>query len=178
MKNLKRSQIDPMPEYFGRYINLVRDTTLDEALSESLRQIDDLDMSRLERIGLEVYQPGKWTINSVIQHITDFERIFAYRALVYARAAGITPQGIDEQVLAVNSNADSRNISEVIRELRSSRVSTIDMFAGFDDRILAIEGKIWKEEMSVLAMGFNMIGHQIHHFNVLAERYFPLAEQK
>lgn len=176
MKDLKRSEIDPMPEYFGRYINLAADVSLDEALAASLRQIDELDLGLLERIGLQVYEPGKWSINSVIQHITDFERIFAYRALVYAREAGITPQGIDEQILAANSNADSRGIREVVAELRSSRVSTIDMFAGFDDRILSIRGKIWKEEMSVLAMGFNMIGHQIHHFDVIAERYFPLAK--
>lgn len=176
MKHLKRSQIDPMPEYFGRYIELVRDTTLDEALAASLQQIDELDIGLLERIGLQVYEPGKWSINSVIQHITDFERIFVYRALVYARGAGITPQGIDEQVLAANSNADSRSIAEVVGELRSARVSSIDMFAGFNDRILSIQGKIWKEEMSVLAMGFNMIGHQVHHFKVIAERYFPLAK--
>ncbi len=177
MKDLKRSQIDPIPDYFGPYINLVPDTTLGDAMAASLCHIDELDPELLERIGLRVYQPGKWTVKSVIQHITDFERIFGYRALVYARGAGITPQGIDEQILAANSNADSRSIREVVAELRSARVSTIDMFAGFDDRMLSIQGRIWNEEMSVLAMGFNMIGHQIHHFGVIAERYFPLANQ-
>jgi hypothetical protein len=38
-------------------------------------------------------------------------------------------------------------------------------------------GTIWKYEMQVLAMGFNIIGHQVHHFKVLSERYYPLAEK-
>ena len=163
-----------MPEYFGRYINQVEDVELIEAFENSLKQIDDLDIEKLNRIGNKVYAADKWTINSIIQHITDWERILSYRALVFARQAGITPQGMDEQILADNSNADSRNIAEVVEELRLARLSTKSMFESFDEEILLNKGIVWKDEMSVLAMGFNIIGHQVHHFKIIEERYFPL----
>lgn len=171
---MKRSDINPMPEYFGRYINQVEDIELIEAFENSLKQIDDLDIEKLKRIGNKVYAADKWTINSIIQHITDWERILSYRALVFARKAGITPQGMDEQILANNSNADSRNIAEVVEELRLVRLSTKSMFESFDEEILLNKGIVWKDEMSVLAMGFNIIGHQVHHFKIIEERYFPL----
>lgn len=99
-----------------------------------------------------------------------------YRAIVFARRAGITLEGIDEKLIAENSNADNRDVSEALEELRLARRSTKAMFAGFDEEILLTKGTIWKYEMSVLAMGFNIIGHQIHHFRVIEDRYFLLVE--
>lgn len=166
-----------MPEYFERYINLVADIELSEAFDESLRQIENLDAEKINRIGGKTYAPEKWTINSIIQHLTDWERILAYRALIFARRAGITPQGIEEKTLAENSKADARNFAEIVEELRIIRLSTKAMFDSFDNETLKIHGTIWKYEMPVLAMGFNIVGHQIHHFKVIEEKYFPLAKQ-
>ncbi len=165
-----------MPEYFDYYINLIDDIELSQAFDDSIQQIESFDIEKLTRIGSKIYAPDKWTVNSIIQHITDFERIFCYRALVYARRARIIPQGIDEQILAETSNADRRSIQEVVEELRLARIATKSMFENFDEEILQTNGIIWKYEMSVLAMGFNLIGHQIHHFKVIEDKYFPLGD--
>jgi hypothetical protein len=172
-----RSAINPMPEYFGRYINQVEDVPLLEAFDRSIAEIDALDLEMLERIGTTVYEPGKWTVTGIIQHIADFERILGYRALVYARRAGIVPQSIDEGIIADNANPDHRGIREAVADLRAARIANREMFASFDDEMLNTIGQIWKDEMQVLAMGFNIIGHQVHHFKVLAERYYPLVER-
>jgi hypothetical protein len=166
-----------MPEYFDRYINLVEDVELLEAFDLSIAAIDALDLDLLDSIGTGVYEPGKWTVTGIIQHIADFERILSYRALVYARKAGIVPQSIDENLVAENANVDHRGIRDAVADLRAARVSTRAMFASFDEEMLNTMGLCWKYEMPVLAMGFNIIGHQVHHFKVLAERYFPLAEK-
>lgn len=170
-----RSSISPVPEYFSRYINQVEDLPLMEAFDKSIAAIDALDLDLLERIGTTVYEPGKWTIAGIIQHIADFERILGYRALVYARKAGIIPQSLDENLIADNANPDHRGIREVVADLRAARIATREMFASFDDDMLATVGRIWKDDMQVLAMGFNIIGHQVHHFKVLSELYYPLA---
>jgi hypothetical protein len=173
---MKKSDINPMPEYFERYINLVGDIELSEAFDESLKQIEGLDLDKLKKINGKIYAPDKWTVNTIIQHIIDFERILSYRALVFARRAGITPQSIDEQLLADNSNADRRNVTEVVEDLRIARLATAAMFESFDEEMLKTNGIIWKYEMPVLAMGFNIIGHQLHHFKVIEDKYFPLAD--
>jgi hypothetical protein len=171
---MKRSDINPMPEYFGRYITQVEDVELLQAFENSLRKIDDLDIEKLGRIGKQVYADGKWTVNYILQHLIDWERILGYRTLVFARQAGVTPEGIDEQILADNFDADRRELADIIAELRLVRLSTKSMFESFNDEILLTKGRVWKDEMSVLAMGFNIIGHQVHHFKIIEERYFPL----
>lgn len=173
----KRSDIDPMPEYFDRYINLVDDVELLDAFDRSIAAIDALDLDMLDPIAHTAYAQGKWTLNAVIQHIADFERILSYRALVFARRAGIVPQSIDENLVADNAVTGHRTVRDVVADLRAARVSTRELFAGFDPEMLDTLGLCWKYEMQVLAMGFNIIGHQVHHFKVLEERYYPLAER-
>lgn len=174
---MKRSDIKEYPEYFEYYINLVEDIELADAFNKSLKQIDDIDIAQLNWIGLKVYEDGKWSVNKIIQHLTDWERIWCYRTILFARREGTVPEGIEEKTLAENSNADELTIEQIIAELRTVRLATKAMFDTFNRQILETNGKFYKFEMSVLAMGFCIIGHQLHHFNVIKERYFPLDNQ-
>ena len=171
---MKRSDIKQLPEYFERYVNLVDDIELSEAFEKSLKQIDDLDIAKLNRIGLKVYADGKWSVNKIIQHFTDWERIWCYRAILFARREGSVPEGHDENIMAANSNADELPLEQIIAELRAVRLATKALFNGFNQQILEITCKFYDYEMSILAMGFVIISHQIHHFGIIEERYFPL----
>ena len=163
-----------MPQYFDRYINLVTDVELSQAFDDSLRQIEELDTNLLAKIGGKTYAPGKWTIKDIFQHLIDFERILSYRALLFARQNPYVTQGIDEQSLASNTNAEKRTIDELIEELKTVRAATKALYSSFDDETLLKTGINWNYEISVLAMGFNIIAHQIHHFKIIEEKYYPL----
>lgn len=165
-----------MPEYFDRYINLVEDAELSEAFDESIAQLKSLDLSLLKKIGDEKYAPDKWTVKDIFQHVVDWERILSQRALLFARINGSVAQGIDENALAENTKTGGRSIEDLVEELKIVRLSTKILFAGFDDEILQNSGTSYKSEMSVLAMGFTIVGHQKHHLKLIGERYFPLAE--
>ena len=170
---MKRSDIKDAPEYFEYYIKLVDDIELADAFDKSLKQIDDIDVAQLKRIGLKTYAEGKWSVNKIIQHLTDWERIWCYRTVVFARNEGTVPEGLEQDIMADNSNADELPIEQLIGELRAVRLATKAMFDTFNRRILNTNCKFYKYEMSVLAMGFTIIGHQLHHFNVIEERYLP-----
>lgn len=171
---MKRSDIQKLPEYFDYYINLNADIELAEAFDKSLDQIDAIAIEQLKRIGLKTYLEGKWSVNKIIQHLTDWERIWCYRTLVFARKEGTFPVGNDEQAMAKNANADELPIEQLIGELRAVRMATKAMFATYNHQILQTNCKFYNYEMSVLAMGFNIIGHQLHHFKIIEERYLPL----
>lgn len=171
---MKRSDIRELPEYFAHYINLIEDIELAEAFKQSLQQIDALDINQLKRIGLKGYAEGKWSVHKVIQHLADWERIWCYRALVFARKEGTVPEGLEEEVMAANSNADELPVEQIIAELRAVRMATIAMFDSFNNDILLTNCKFYKYQMSVLAIGFTIIAHQRHHFNIIKERYLPL----
>ena len=64
-----------------------------------------------------------------------------------------------------------------MEELKALRLATKALYDSFGDRTLLNAGINWKYEISVLAMGFALIGHQIHHLKVIEEKYFPLLDQ-
>ena len=172
---MKKSDINPMPQYFDRYINLAADVELAKAFDDSIRQLDELDGNLLTKLNGKIYAPDKWTVKNIIQHIVDFERILAYRSLLFARREGSIPQSVDENLLAANMNAERRAIDELINELKIVRASTKAMFESFDDEMLLYKGTNWKYAISVLAMGFSIVGHQIHHLKIIEEKYHPLV---
>jgi hypothetical protein len=172
---MKKSDINPMPQYFDRYINLAADVELAKAFDDSIRQLDELDGNLLTKLDGKIYAPDKWTVKNIIQHIVDFERILAYRSLLFARREGSIPQSVDENLLAANMNAERRAIDELINELKIVRASTKAMFESFDDEMLLYKGTNWKYAISVLAMGFSIVGHQIHHLKIIEEKYHPLV---
>jgi len=171
---MKRSDINPMPEYWGRYINLAPDVELSQAFEESIRQLEQVDRTAWARIGDLTYSPGKWTVKDIIQHLADGERVLCYRALVFARRDEVTPPGFDQEVFAQNAGTSRRTVDELIDELILVRRGTKAMYDSFDDDMLRAKGISWQYETSVLELGFAIVGHQIHHFNVIAERYSGL----
>ncbi len=172
---MKKSEINPMPQYFDRYINLAADVELSKAFDDSIRQLDELNGNLLTKLDGKIYAPDKWTIKNIIQHIIDFERILVYRSLLFARREGSIPKSVDENLLAANMNAERRAIDELINELKIVRASTKAMFESFDDEMLLYKGTNWKYEISVLAMGFSIVGHQIHHLKIIEEKYHSLV---
>jgi len=166
-----------MPDYFDRYINLVADVELSQAIDDSLRQLDELNGDLLANLAGKRYAPDKWTVKEILQHIIDFERILTYRTMLFARREGSIPQGVDEAILGINMNADKRTIDSLIDELKIVRASTKAMFVSFDEEMMQNTGVNWKYEVSVLAMGFSIIGHQIHHLTIIEDKYYPLYER-
>lgn len=171
---MKRSDIKELPEYFDYYINLNEDISLEEAFNESIEQIDEIDINHLKRVGLQVYSPGKWTIHKILQHLIDWERIWCYRAIVSVRKEGSIPEGLEQDIMAENSNADTRSIEQLIAELRAVRLATKLLFSSFSNEILSLNCRFYNYQMSTLAIAFSIIGHQIHHFRVIKEKYLDL----
>ena len=42
------------------------------------------------------YAPGKWSVRELLGHVTDAERVFAYRALTFSRFDAVSLPGFDE----------------------------------------------------------------------------------
>ncbi|MGO3240996.1 MAG: DinB family protein [Sphingobacteriaceae bacterium] len=157
-------------------LNLNGDIQLQDALKRSLVEIDNLDVSQLERIGLATYAEGKWSVHKIVQHLTDWERIWCYRAVILAREEGTVPGGLDQDIMGENSNADELSIDHLLKDLRLVRQSTIMLFESFNQEILEKNCTIFQYEMPFYGIGYSITAHQIHHFNIIQERYVPLID--
>lgn len=164
------------PEFLAYVLELNGGKSLPEALKTSLNNIDQLNLAQLNRIGLKTYQPGKWTIHRILQHLIDWERIWCFRAILFARGEGTIPEAHDQEVMGANSNADELSIEHLINELKVVRQSTIMMFESFNPKILDTNCVFFEYEMPLYTIGLTITAHQIHHFNVIKERYLSLDQ--
>jgi hypothetical protein len=175
---MKKSDIHPMPKFFDRYINLAEDDEIVSSLEKSLSVLEHLNLNQLKSLGDKVYAPGKWTIKDIFQHLIDNERIQTYRALRFSRNDKTVLPGYDENLLAQNTNTIHQSLNSIIEEFKLTRQSSIALYRSFNDEMLLRTGICFQVEISVLALGFQLSGHQIHHLNVIGERYLPLIEEK
>ena len=171
---MTKSDIPLMPKFFDRYINLVENIELIDALSQAASFDRLLATETAEALGDLRYAPGKWTIRDTIQHLIDTERIMAYRALRFARNDQTTLPGFDEELFGQTAHATRRNLAELYQEYALNRQSTIALFRSFDESMLVRSGICFNQTISVLALGFLLVGHPIHHINIIRERYLPL----
>lgn len=166
-----------MPAFFDRYINLIDDDVdLFDGFDSFTPGKIYSEVEKLIELGTNVYQPGKWTVKDILQHVIDNERIMAYRALRFSRNDKTLLPGYDEEILAANTNADNLTVQQLLEEFNLVRASTIALFKGMSDSMLLRSGVAFKSDISALALGFVILGHPVHHMNVIKERYFPLLE--
>lgn len=171
---MKPTQLQPneYASYYFNYINQVSDeyTLIEEleiALHRFIKFVQNLPMDKFDYR----YAEGKWTIKDIIQHIIDAERVFAYRALCFARNDKTPLPSFEEDDYANEANANKRSIMELLTELSAVRHSTIYLFKTFTEEQLLRIGIASNNPMSVRALGFVIIGHQNHHQRVFEERY-------
>lgn len=168
---MKREDLAFMPEFFDRYIVLADESM---SLTESLASTKNLfrnvqpDLTKLENYR---YEDGKWTPKELLQHVIDTERIMAYRALCIARGEKQRLNGFSEKEYAETSNSNNRTIEDLLSEFDVVRASSIALFQSFDNSMLENIGISNDIEITPLALGFIIVGHAIHHFNVFNERY-------
>ncbi len=172
---MKKSSINPMPEFFDRYINLAEDEELIVSLDRNLKILENINLQELKTIGDKVYELGKWTIKDIFQHMIDNERIQSYRALRIARNDKTILPGYDENLLALNTSTKNQSLEDLIEEFKLVRMTSILLFKNFTDEMLVRKGICYKVEISALALGFQLSGHQIHHLKVIQERYLTLV---
>jgi uncharacterized damage-inducible protein DinB len=119
------------------------------------------------------YAPGKWSIKEVLVHIVDDERIFAYRALRFARNEQMNLIGFDQDVYAEYSQADARGLDNIFEEYEAVRHATIALFDGLPeeafDRVGHGTGSF--NNASVRALAYHIAGHELHHIALIKERY-------
>jgi len=171
---MKRSEINPMPEYFDRYINCIEDIDLFNAFDNSLAELKNLDTGALVQLKTKTYLPDKWTVNEIVQHITDIERLLSAGVLRFARNEENYIISFDEVAIAAHSKANAKDITKLIDELMTVRAATIALYKSFTPEDFFKSGINWKYRINVLAMGFNILGHQTHHLHVIQEKYIPL----
>ena len=117
------------------------------------------------------YAEGKWSVKEVMGHLSDAERVVSYRLMRIARGDKTPLPGFDEAAIAAASNADRRELADLVDELSAVRKSTIALVRSLEDGALEQRGTVNNWSLTARGIVFIIAGHFAHHVNVLRERY-------
>jgi len=173
MITINRPEAAEYAPYYSRYVAHVPDgeilTTLEEQSSATLEMLRGISEPQADAR----YAPDKWSIKEVVGHITDTERIFAYRALRIARAGETPLPGFEQDGYVRHAGFDKHKLSDLAREFELVRQANLFLFRTLDEAAWHRRGTASEQEVSVRALAYIIAGHELHHVGILKERYLP-----
>jgi uncharacterized damage-inducible protein DinB len=172
MKN--KAIYNDAPAYCGYYFDLIAsDDLLLEFEKSRLLTLDVFSMVSPEKENYS-YQTDKWTIKEVLRHIIDMERIFAYRAFRFSRFDPTELSGVEENDYIVNAKQKDIKLLDLIEEFIAVRTATIWVYKNVSNEMLDFKGTANDQSYTARTLGFAMIGHNIHHCNIIKTKYLGL----
>ncbi|MGQ0712120.1 MAG: DinB family protein [Gemmatimonadaceae bacterium] len=168
---LERPPATEYAPYQAGYVASVPDGDIFEILSRQRIELPEFLRSFGEARGGYRYAPGKWSIKEMIGHLNDTERVFAYRALRFARADETALPSFEQDDYVRTGNFDVRSLASLADEFSHLRAGTLDLYYHLDADALVRTGTASGFVVSVRAMAFVIAGHVAHHERILRERY-------
>src|SRR6266478_8488593 len=168
---IERPQPTEVASYYFTYINQVPGDDPIAAIENQLAESRALFSEISEEKSLHRYAPDKWSIRQVLNHVTDTERAFAFRALSFARGLESPLPSYDQNIAASGAEADQVSWAAHVEEFRRVRLSTISLFRNMPSQAWARSGIASDNHFTVRALAYIIPGHFAHHVSVLRQRY-------
>jgi hypothetical protein len=168
---LSKPGSDEYAPYYEKYVALLPATdvitTLAAQMASTRALLDSIDEGK----GSYRYAPDKWSIKELVGHLIDGERVFAYRALRFARNDQTPLHGFEQDDYVLNGNFDGRTLADLAAEFEYLRRANILFFQSLSDEAWTRRGTANDSPVSVRAIAHIIAGHEVHHIDILKTRY-------
>ena len=164
-------EVEAAPYYFT-YINQVTGDDVVAILEVQLEDALAFFSEISEEKSRHRYAPEKWSVRQVLNHVTDAERVFAFRALWFARGFEIPLPSFDQNIAVSGAKGDEISWAAHVEEFRRARLSTISLFRNMPAKAWMRSGIASDNHFTVRALAYIIAGHLTHHLAGLRKRYF------
>jgi uncharacterized damage-inducible protein DinB len=171
-----RPESNEYAPYAGKYIALIPEQDVVAKLEQQRRDMVLLLSGRTEQDGDFRYADGKWSVKQALGHINDSERIFTYRALRIARGDKTPLAGFEQDDYVREGGFPLRSLSDLTEDFIAIRRATVSLFRNLPEAAWMRRGITNNHEFSVRALLYLTAGHELHHAQILRERYFRVSE--
>jgi len=168
---MTRPQENEAASYYSGYINLIQTDDIVPTLKSQLEETKSFLAGISDEQSLKSYAPDKWTIRQVVNHVNDGERVFAHRALWFARGFDDALPSFDQDICVAGASANEMSWAGLKDEFNNVRLATISFFENLSPEAWARTGIASDNLFTVNALAYIIAGHVAHHRNVLEERY-------
>jgi len=170
---LRRPLPDEYPEAYAPYLDAAPEGDVLENLQAQLAEVTSLFEGFSEAQGAHRYAPGKWSLKDLIQHLSDAERIFAYRCLRIGRGDATPLPGFDEEAYARVAQADERPMADLLEDFRAARTASLSLFRSLPESAWDQKGTTNGRAITARCIPYINLGHGAHHLGIIRERYLP-----
>ncbi len=177
MVDRARPRTDEAAPYYFRYIDRAAG---DDVLATLAAQLENplVDWRAISESQSRVRPaPAAWSARQVLNHLSDTERIFAARALWFARGFESPLPSFEADACVLHAAADAVEWSAHLEEFEAVRRGTLALFRNLPDDAWNRRGVASDLPFSVRALAFIVAGHTEHHAALLRQRYFNVQEE-
>lgn len=171
---LTKPASDEYAPHYQKYVALLPDADVVATLGRQLDATRALLESIDEAQAGSRYAPDKWSIKELVGHLVDSERVFAYRAMRFARNDQTPVSGFEQDDYVLNGDFDSRTLVDLAAEFADLRRSNIHFFQGLSEDAWQRRGTANDSAVSVRALAHIIAGHETHHVEILKTRYLGI----
>lgn len=178
MTPIARPGADEHAPYYGTYIDAAERTIAERGLTDVVALLDAQrsDWQALmaavpEARATHTYAPGKWTLAESLIHVSDTERVFAYRLLRIARGDRTPLPGFEQDEWVPASRAANRTLADILAEMHAVREATLALVRSLDGEAVAQRGVASGKEVSARALVWMIAGHMQHHYGLTRDTY-------
>lgn len=173
MKRIERPAAGEYAPYTLAYIDLVpSDELVLQHLQDDVQAVTDLFLTQSDEKLTTPCAQGEWSMKEILAHITDTERVFAYRALRFARNDATELAGFDQDYYANYAGANARSGADLLEEFTAVRIATLALFNSFEEAAWKRSGVANGHPLSVRATAYIIVGHARHHIESIKQNYF------
>jgi hypothetical protein len=159
------------PEYYRSYIDRAGEADTITALENNLEESLIVFQLIPEEKASYTYSEDKWSIQEMVQHLVDTERVFAYRALRIGRGDETVLPGFEQDDFVRESRNPEHLLSTLLKEFKIVRQSTIFLFKSFPELAWEHIGNASGGQFNLEGIGRTIVGHTRHHLRILERRY-------
>ncbi|UYZ23704.1 DinB family protein [Mesobacillus jeotgali] len=167
----KRPKLEEFPAYTRNYIKLVPEGDIVDILTEQLDTTYNLLSQVTEDQADYRYEDGKWSLSEVLGHLTDTERIMAYRILRIARGDQNPLVGFDENEFVKKASFYERPMTDLLEDYQNVRTATTSLLKGLPQHSLKYRSNANGFEVTVETVAYMVAGHERHHLKIIEEKY-------
>jgi uncharacterized damage-inducible protein DinB len=157
--------------YFSYYVEQVDSEDVIVVLQQQMDEVLNLYVGLSKQQQDYRYAEGKWSVKEVLGHITDTERVFAYRSFCIARGEKQSLPGFDENEYAETARFNRQTLESLLEQYKLTRLASIALFKSYADIDAIRIGIANGSPVSARALVSMIAGHERHHLNLLRERY-------
>lgn len=169
---IKDLKITEYNSYYSSYVNLIpKDTELVEGFKTGSHKVIDFFQSIVPEKLDYAYAEKKWNIKEVFQHLIDTERVFQYRCFRFSRRDKTPISGFEQDNYIEPSQAKNKSIDDLIEEFKAVRQSFIVLLNSLSENDLKFVGYANGSKLSARAAAYIILGHEIHHIEVIKKLY-------